>query len=110
MAQRKARVLPTLFQHGVIGRGTQIELMPAVRPADAAQHDPRVFRATIEDPAGLERSIRREFDGQLFPVSGLTLLLRDQYGGSPNIGLFFSNWQRVGVTESLHHEAERYPR
>jgi len=28
----------------------------------------------------------------------------------PNVGLFFSNWQRVGATESIHHEAEHYPR
>src|SRR4051794_18460504 len=110
MAERKARVLPVLAECGVVRKGTAIELMPNVRPPDAGRHGPQVFQATIEDPAGLRKSIRWAFDDQLYSLTGLTLRLRDQYGATPNIGLFFSNWQRVGASMSLHHEAEQYPR
>ena len=81
----------------------------ALRPPDATQHDPR-FRATIDDPAGLDQSIRWALDGKLYSLSELTRELRDQYGATPNVGLYFSNWRRVGAAESLYHEAERYPR
>lgn len=110
MAKRKARVLPVLARHGVIQQGTAIELMPAFRPADASRHEPQVFQACIEDPAGLQQSIRWAYDNQLYSLTELTLLLRDRYGATPNTGLYFSNWQRVGASESLHHEAERHPR
>jgi hypothetical protein len=110
MAGRKARVLPVLSEHGVVRRGTEIELLPAARPPEAGQHDPQVFKATIDDPAGLHQSIRWALDGELYSLSELTRVLRDQYGATPNVGLYFSNWRRVGAAESLHHEAERYPR
>jgi hypothetical protein len=110
MAQRKARVLPVLTEHGVVGRGTEIELLPGIRPPDAKQYDPRAFRATIANPAGLQQSIRWALDGGLYSLSELTRVLRDQYGATPNVGLYFSNWRRVGAADSLHHEAEQYPR
>lgn len=110
MARRKARVLPVLSGHGVVCRGTEIELLPAVRPAEVTGLDPRVFRATIDDPAGLGQSIRWALNGELYSLSELTRVLRDQHGATPNVRLYFSNWQRVGATESLHHEAERYLR
>lgn len=110
MGKRKERTLPVLARHGIIRKGTEIELMPAVRSPDAAQQDPRIFLATIEDTSGLQQSIRWAFDSQLYSLTELTLLLRDRYGATPNVSLYFSNWQRVGMTESLYHEAERYPR
>jgi hypothetical protein len=110
MAERKSRVLPVLAKHGVVRRGTEIELIPTVRPQDADQHDPLVFQASIDDLAGLQKSIRWTFDGQLYSLTELTKVLRNNYGATPDIGLYFSNWQRVGASESLYHEAERFPR
>ena len=110
MGKRKARVLPVLTEHGLVHRGTEIEMMPAVLPPDAGQHDPRAFRASIDDTAGLGQSVRWVLDGELYSLSELTRVVRDRFGATPDIGLYFSNWQRVGATESLHHEAERFPR
>lgn len=110
MAERKARGLPVLAEHGLFRRGTEIEMLPVVRPPDAGQHDPRAFRATIDDPAGLGQSIRWALDGELYSLSELTRVVRDRFGATPNIGLYFSNWQRVGASESLHHEAEQFTR
>lgn len=110
MAGRKARVLLVLSQHGLISRGTEIELLAEVRPPDLGEQPLHAFRATIHNPAGLQQSVRWEFDGQLYSLSELTRKLRDEFGATPNVGLYFSNWQRVGAAESLHDEAERYPR
>jgi hypothetical protein len=110
MTKRKARTLPVLAEHGVVRRGTEIEMISSVRPPDADQHDPRAFRATVEDTRGLRQSIRWALDGKLYSLSSLTRVVQDRFGGSPDLGLYFSNWQRVGATETLHHEAERFPR
>jgi hypothetical protein len=107
---RKARVLPVLAVQRVIQHGTEIELIPDVRPADAAQMDQVLFQARIEDPDGLDRSIRWLFDDQMYSLSQLTRVLREQHGAHPNVGRYFANWRRVGASESLWDEAERHPR
>jgi hypothetical protein len=107
---RKARVMLVLAEHHVITRGTEIELRSQVRPAGADHMDQRLFRARIEDTSGLDGSIRWLYDNQLYSLSDLTRVLRDQHDARPQVNRFFANWNRVGVTESLWDEAERYPR
>jgi len=65
---RKARVLPALAAHRVVQRGTDIELIPEVRPVNAAQMDQRLCQARIEEPAGLDSSIRWLYDNRLYSL------------------------------------------
>jgi hypothetical protein len=108
--ERKVTAMATLAVHGLVERGTVIELIPSVRPPSAPNLDGRIFLATIENPAGLQGSVRWHLDNQLYSLSELTRVLQARYGATPNVGLFFDNWRRVGTTETLWAEAERFPR
>ena len=49
---RKITTFTTLSSHGVIARGTEIEVVPDARPIATPGTDPRILLARIEVPEG----------------------------------------------------------
>lgn len=107
---RKNRVLPVLASNGVISRGTQIEIVPEAMPADLSVRDPDLYRATIDNPEGLKESILWAYDKQLYSLTELTVMLWEDHGIEWIRNFIFVHWRRVGATESLWDEAERFAR
>jgi hypothetical protein len=107
---RKARTLPVLADHGVVGRGTVIEVVSEALPGDASSRDPRIFRARIDNPAGLRDSVIWEFDGNPYSLTELTYKLQNEYGVACLEHYIFKHWRIAGHAQSLWEEAERYPR
>lgn len=108
--KRKERTLPVLANHGLIAKGTAIEIVPDAVTDESRTHQTDLFRARIENPVGLRDSIRWDHDGQTYSLSALTDLLWDQYGLARVGDKYFKHWRVVGRSESLWHEAERFPR
>jgi hypothetical protein len=107
---RRARTLPVLSDNGVVTRGTLIEVVAEALPSDAASQDPRVFRARIDNPAGLRESVIWEFDGQPYSLTELTYKLQEEYGVACLEHYIFKHWCVCGHGQSLWQEAEGFPR
>jgi hypothetical protein len=107
---RRARTLPVLADNEVVVRGTIIEVIPDAIPTDWAVQEPGVFRARIENPAGLRESVVWELDGQPHSLTDLTHKLQNEYGVACLEHYIFKHWRIVGHEESLWDEAERFPR
>jgi hypothetical protein len=100
----QVRVLAALAEKGLLSSGTCLELVPAALPADAASRDSRIFRAVVGDPRSPIRSIRWEFDGQLYSPTRLTCLLWVEYGVASLGPSYYCHWRVVGRERSLWDE------
>lgn len=102
--------MPTLADHGVVKKGTAIEVVPDALPDDARTRDPRVFKARIDNVAGLRGSVIWERDGQRYSLTELTQKLWEDFGVACLEHYIFKHWRIVGHIDSMWVEAERFPR
>src|SRR5947209_91870 len=107
---RRARTLPVLADNGLVRRGTVIEIVADALPDDITTRDPRVFRARIENPAGLRDSVIWEFDSAPYSLTALTYKLQEEYGVACLEHYIFKHWRIAGHLHSMWEEAERFPR
>ena len=102
MAQ--VRVLAALAARGLLSPGTDLEVVPAALPADAASRDARAYRARVGDPASPRRSLVWEFDGQPYSPTELTCRLWREFGVVSLGPSYYSHWRVVGRERSLWEE------
>ena len=105
---RKAESLPTLAANGLLPLNSVIEVVPRFLPPGADTNDPR-FRAIVVEPYRRLRAIRWQADGQLYSLTGLTLVLYESHGVKWP-GKTCLNWRREGKELTVWEEAEQYAR
>ena len=106
---RKTHALHVLADHGVIVRGTLIEVVPDAPPTDVDDRDSRAYRAHVGDIAAGPGTVVWDLDGQPYTLTLLTHWLRDEYGISFARARASHRRRVAAQSESLWEVAGRFP-
>jgi hypothetical protein len=102
---RRELTLKILSKHGLIQKGTEIEIVPDALPTDNGAFDPAIFRARIVDPMRRE-SVVWPADNNAYSLSRLTYILADQHGMKWLANNIAIHWRIAGQKESMWQQAE----
>ncbi len=108
-SSRRERTLHTLARHGIISKGTEIEVIAEALPRDGATRDGRIFQAII-DNVQVRESIIWKYDGQRYSPTTLTRLLNAKHGLVWLANNIFMHWKVASSQESMWSHAERLAR
>lgn len=106
-AKRRERTSETLFSHGLVKPGDRIVVWPGIIE-DAAPDDPR-FCAHFAEDIRSQRNVIWDFDDKAYSLSGLSVVMRDQYNVRFSQGGLngYAWWCLEGHKETLSEMAER---
>ncbi len=104
---KKRDTLEVLAEHGLILKGTTIELLPTKR---GERDNLKAFQATFESTLPRTKSVRWALDDCLYTLTGLTKKMNEGGYVTQQNSMFFKNWRRTGHDHSLWEEAEKFDR
>jgi hypothetical protein len=100
----QVRVLAALARAKLLGAGTVLEVVPEALPPDAADRDPRAFRARVANPESPRRPLVWELDGKTYSPTELTCRLWREHGVASLGTSYYSHWRVAGRGQSLWAE------